>query len=188
MNRYSDIEEHFDNAGAGGFGTHLPETRSHNPYMHLLEAVLAAFQSTHDEFWLVQARRIRTLFTDRLLVTSNQHVVVFEFRNPDWTVGADGRVEIGHQLEWSTLLLELAAIDGPAGLNSLAHLLYRFAIHYGFENGLAIDAVNGEGGPLDRGKLLWSQLEAARHFSVRARIAKDAAAQSRADDQWRLIR
>ena len=188
MNRYSDIERHFDNAGAGGFGTHPAGTRSHNPYMHLLEAVLAAFQSTHDDFWLVQARRIRTLFTDRLLVSNNQHVLVFEFRNPDWTVAADRRVEIGHQLEWSTLLLELSAIDGPAGLASLAQLLHRFAMQHGFESGLAIDAVNSDGTPMDRRKLLWSQLEAARHFSVRARIAKDAAARLLAEEQWGLIR
>lgn len=188
MNRHGDMERHFDDAGAGGFGAQPAGIRSHNPYMHLLEAVLAAFQSTKDDFWLAQARRIRTLFTTRLLVSSGQHVLVFEFRNPDWTVAGEGRVEIGHQLEWSTLLLELRDIDGPDGLASLAQLLYRFATQHGFEDGLAIDAVNGDGVPMDRRKLLWSQLEAARHFSVRARIMQDATARSRAEEHWGRIR
>jgi len=41
---------------------------------------------------------------------------------------------------------------------------------------------------MDRRKLLWGQTEAARHFSVRARILRDETARSRADDQWKLIR
>ena len=180
MNRYSEIDRHFDNAGAGGFGPKPAGARSHNPYMHLLEATLAAFRSTEDDYWLAQARRISELFISRLLDANGN--VVFEFRDADWSVAAEGRVEIGHQLEWSTLLLEL---DESL---PVADRLYNFALKHGFEDGLAIDAVNGEGVPLDRRKLLWGQTEAARQFSVRARILKDQKAQARAEEQWNRIR
>jgi mannose/cellobiose epimerase-like protein (N-acyl-D-glucosamine 2-epimerase family) len=67
MSRYADVERHFDNAGVGGFVPQEAGLRSHNPYMHLLEALLAAFRTTEDEFWLVQARRITKLLITRLL-------------------------------------------------------------------------------------------------------------------------
>lgn len=153
--RYSVIERHLDDAGVGGFGPQPAGIRSHNPYMHLLEALLAAFKNTQDEYWLAEARRIEELFFTRLL--DQERGIVFEFLNPDWSVSGEGRVEIGHQLEWSTLLLEL-------GHHSTSGRLTEFALRYGFEEGLAIDAVNSGGIPMDRRKLLWVQLEAARRF------------------------
>ena len=161
MNRYAEIERHFDNAGPGGFSPKPAGLRSHNPYMHLLEATQAAFQSTQDDYWLAQSRRIEQFFTSQLLDTTRN--VVFEFAGED-------RVEIGHQLEWATLLP--SPVTQP---------LYDFAMKYGFEDGLVIDAVNGEGVPIDRRKLLWSQTEAARHFAIRGDKA-------RAAEQWELIR
>jgi mannose/cellobiose epimerase-like protein (N-acyl-D-glucosamine 2-epimerase family) len=180
MTRYAEIERHFDNAGPGGFGPKTAGLRSHNPYMHLLEATLAAFRSTEDDYWLAQARHIAEFFRARLLDANSN--VVFEFRNADWSVAAEGRVEIGHQLEWPTLLLELNE-SLP-----IAQQLYDFALKHGFEDGLAIDAVNGEGVPIDRRKLLWSQTEAARQFSIRARLLDDEKAYTRAVEQWKLIR
>ncbi len=164
--RYSAIERHLDDAGVGGFGPQPAGMRSHNPYMHLLEALLAAFRHTQDEFWMFQAHRIEALFLTRLL--DHEHGIVFEFRNPDWSVAGEGRVEIGHQLEWSTLLRETGNTAGR---------LAEFAFKYGFEDGLAIDAVHANGSPLDRRKLLWVQTEAARHLTG-----------SRSADHWDLIR
>jgi mannose/cellobiose epimerase-like protein (N-acyl-D-glucosamine 2-epimerase family) len=164
--RYSLIEKHLDDAGVGGFGLQPGGMRSHNPYMHLLEALLAAFKNTQDEYWLVQARRIEELFFTRLL--DRKQGVVFEFRNPDWSVASEGRVEIGHQLEWPTLLLELHGITGKPKLRYTARRLAEFAFWYGFEDGLAIDAVSADGEPIDRRKLLWVQTEAARRSDERA--------------------
>jgi len=172
MNRYSEIDRHFDNAGPGGFGPKPAGLRSHNPYMHLLEATLAAFRSTEDDYWLAQSRRIAEFFTSQLLDTTRN--VIFEFAGED-------RIEIGHQLEWPTLLLELNKHL------RIADQLYDFALKHGFEDGLAIDAVNGEGVPVDSRKLLWGQTEAARQFSIRGRILKDEKAQARAAEHWKLI-
>lgn len=190
INRYADINRHFDNAGVGGFVPQTPGLRSHNPYMHLLEAMLAAFQTTQDEFWLAQAKRIRQLFTSRLLHRKRR--IVFELLNADWSVAGEGRVEIGHQLQWSTLLLQMCEIGGrsnpPGFLIAAARRPFVFALKYGFEGGLAIDAVDGDGVPIDRRKLLWSQTEAVKHFSVRARVLEDEPARAQASDLWKVIR
>lgn len=173
--RYAVIERHLDNAGVGGFGPQPAGMRSHNPYMHLLEALLTIFRHTKDEYWLTRALSIEDLFFTRLLDKNTR--LVFEFLNSDWSVAGDGRVEIGHQLEWPTLLLELHEITGKSKLRSTADRLCEFAMRHGFEDGLAIDAVSSEGVPFDRRKLLWSQLEAARRFSG-----------ARATAHWELVR
>src|SRR5665213_3068208 len=115
MNRYAEIDRRFDNAGPGGFSPKPAGVRSHNPYMHLLEATQAAFRSTQDDYWLTQSRRIEEFFTSQLLDTTRN--VVFEFAGED-------RIEIGHQLEWATLL------SSP-----IAQQLYDFAMKHGFEDG-----------------------------------------------------
>ena len=185
MDRYTHIERHFDEGRAGGFVAQVPGVRSHNPYMHLLEAVMACLRSTRDDFWLGQARRIKQLFMTRLI--DHDRKVVFEFLNADWSVFEEGRVEIGHQLEWPTLLLELSEVDGPAALTTMADGPYRFAMQYGFEDGLAIDAVKIDGTPIDTRKLLWVQMEAARHFAIRARILREDGARARAAEQWEIV-
>ncbi len=183
--RYALIEWHLDNAGAGGFGPQTAGIRSHNPYMHLLEALLTAFRSTGDDYWLTQARSIGDLFLTRLFDRDKR--VVFEFLNPDWSPTTEGRVEIGHQLEWPTLLFELHDLTGGPELLAAADSLYQFALRYGFENDAVIDAVNAEGAPLDRKRLLWGQLEAARHFAIRGKRFQDEASRFRASAQWRRV-
>jgi len=170
--RYLRTHRHLENAGVGGFGPQSADMRSHNPYMHLLEALLAAFRNTQDEYWLIQARRIEELFFTRLL--DHKRGIVFEFRNSDWSVAGEGRVEIGHQLEWATLLLEL---DASPELRSTAGHLSEFAFRHGFEDGLAINSVDADGVPTDGGKLLWVQTEAARRLTGQ-----------RAEEHWKLIR
>lgn len=184
--RYLLIERHLDDAGAGGFGPQTPGIRSHNPYMHLLEATLAAYGSTRDDYWLAQAWLLEELFLRRLYDAEKR--VVFEFLNSDWSAESTQRVEIGHQLEWPTLLFELHSIDGKPRLTAAADALYEFALRYGFEDGDVIDAVNAAGERIDGRKLLWSQMEAARHFSVRARLRNDADARTRSVAQWARIR
>jgi mannose-6-phosphate isomerase len=132
--------------------------------MHLLEAMLSAFRHTKDDAWLTKAIAIKDLFFARLL--NSAKTVIFEFRNSDWSVADYGRIEIGHQLEWPTLLLELHEITGEPKLAETAECLLEFAKQYGFENGLAINVVQMDGTPVDRAKLLWVQTEAARRGLV----------------------
>ncbi len=149
--RYGLIEQHLDDAGVGGFGPQPAGIRSHNPYMHLLEALLAAFRNTGDDYWRRQAGRIEELFFARLL--DRETGLVFEFLNADWTPTEERRIEIGHQFEWSTLLFELGHI-------SAAERLQEFAVSHGFDDGLAINT------PTDKAKLLWVQTEAVKRGAL----------------------
>lgn len=154
---YEAIAVFLDDAGAGGFGVQTPGIRSHNPYMHLLEALLAAFQQTGDEYWLSEATKMVKLFLMRLL--DKPTGLVFEFRNADWCVTSERRIEVGHQFEWASLL------SGVGEYSAAAHL-HDFALRYGIEDGLAINSVTEEGAATDRSKLLWVQTEAIRSGAV----------------------
>jgi len=158
--RYNAIGTFLDDAGAGGFGEQTPgiRIRSHNPYMHLLEALLAAFQNTGDEYWLDEATKMVKLFLTRLL--DKPTGLVFEFRNADWSVTAERRIEVGHQFEWATLLSAVSKDSDAAHLRN-------FALRHGIEDGLAINAVTEDGAATDRSKLLWVQTEAIRSGAVK---------------------
>jgi mannose/cellobiose epimerase-like protein (N-acyl-D-glucosamine 2-epimerase family) len=156
--RYSLIEQHLDNAGVGGFGPQPVGIRSHNPYMHVLEALLAAFRHTQDDYWLNEALKIESIFFGRLL--DRESGLVFECLNPDWTPTDERRIEFGHQFEWPTLLLELHAITGKPELLTTAERMQRFAMRHGIEGGLAINT------PTDKSRLLWVQTEAVRRGAV----------------------
>jgi mannose-6-phosphate isomerase len=155
--RYAAIGAFLDDAGAGGFGEQTPGIRSHNPYMHLLEALLAAFQNTADEYWLGEAGKIVKLFFHRL--RDEKTGLVFEFLNPDWSVTAERRIEVGHQFEWASLLSGVRE-------DSAAAQLHDFALRYGVGDGLAINAVTEDGAATDRSRLLWVQTEAIRRGAV----------------------
>jgi mannose-6-phosphate isomerase len=155
--RYEAIRGFLHDAGAGGFGEQTPGIRSHNPYMHLLEALLAAFENTGDGYWLGEAGEIVKLFFGRL--RDDKTGLVFEFLNPDWSVTAERRIEIGHQFEWASLL-------SWVGEHSAAAQLHDFALRRGMEDGFAINAVTENGAATDRSKLLWVQTEAIRRGAV----------------------
>lgn len=161
--RYETIGVFLEDAGMGGFGEHRPGIRSHNPYMHLLEALLAAFAHTADEYWLGEATRMVKLFLSRLV--DKPTGLVFEFRNADWSITPERRIEIGHQFEWAYLLARFheAKKLGPC---PYAARLNEFTRQYAIEDGLAINAVTEEGVAADRSKLLWVQAEAIRCGAV----------------------
>jgi mannose/cellobiose epimerase-like protein (N-acyl-D-glucosamine 2-epimerase family) len=162
--RYETLGPFLDDAGVGGFGEQTPGLRSHNPYMHLLEALLATFTQTQDQYWLNEAMKIVTLFFSRL--RDNDTGLVFEFLNADWSVTKERRVEIGHQFEWASLLSAVREYSAAA-------LLHHFARRRGIEDGLAIHAVTEAGVPADRSKLLWVQTEAIRRGAVEWRPVRE---------------
>jgi mannose-6-phosphate isomerase len=161
--RYVAITPLLEDAGTGGFGERQPGIRSHNPYMHLLEALLAVFGHTSDEYWLGEALKMVKLFLAQLV--DKPTGLVFEFRNADWTVTDERRVEIGHQFAWASLL---AALHEAKKLGPCPHAarLDEFTRQHAIENGLAVNTATEEGVPVDRSKLLWVQTEGIRRGAV----------------------
>lgn len=161
--RYALIQGHLDDAGVGGFGPQPPGIRSHNPYMHLFEALMTTYRHTGDDYWIQEATQIVKLFFNRLRDRATG--LVFEFFQADWSVTSERRVEIGHQFEWASLLSEFHVLTNRGPCSFVAHL-NNFAYQHGLEDGLAINAVNEQGIPTDRSKLLWVQTEAIRRGAV----------------------
>ncbi|HVW07970.1 MAG TPA: AGE family epimerase/isomerase [Bryobacteraceae bacterium] len=168
--RYQAIAPLLDDAGTGGFGEHKPGIRSHNPYMHLLEALLTVFDHTADDHWLGEALKIVKLFLSRL--EDKETGLVFEFRNADWSVTEERRVEIGHQFAWASLLVAFHAAKklGPC---PHAARLDEFTRKYAIEDGLAINTATEMGAPVDRSKLLWVQTEGIRRGAVAWNVVRE---------------
>lgn len=161
--RYALVQTFLDDAGVGGFGPQPPGMRSHNPYMHLLEALITAFRHTGDDYWIEEATSIVKLFFNRL--RDRETGLVFEFFNADWSITSERRIEIGHQFEWASLLSEFHEVTNRGACSFAAHL-HDFAMRHGIENGLAINAVTENGHPADKSKLLWVQTEAIRRKAI----------------------
>ncbi|MBI1217945.1 MAG: AGE family epimerase/isomerase [Rhodobacteraceae bacterium] len=92
----------------------LGDYRGQNSNMHLTEALMAAFEATHDATYLTMAERIAGLIIDRHARAEGWRVA--EHFHADWSVdrGYEGDPMFrpagttpGHALEWSRLLTQL---------------------------------------------------------------------------------
>lgn len=181
--------------GKGGFRGELPrnfsppEARvgavaSQNPLMHLFEALLALHDATHDPVALQGAKRMADFVIYRLMTgTPEGGAYIAEWYDGDWkpltTREQGGYTDIGHQFEWSHLLLA-AERRGLSGIYApSAERILRFAVKQGYDeiDGGVFSKVYPDGS-VDRDKGWWQQTEALRAFMAFA----PSAGQS---EQWR---
>ena len=88
--------------------------RRQNPQMHLFEAMIAAFDATHDTVFQQRAGEFFALFLANLY--DKQRHVLGEYFEDDWSKIEPVRVELGHQAEWAWLLKGFERITGcPTG-------------------------------------------------------------------------
>ena len=100
----------------GGFLEGLPASmpRRQNPQMHLFEAMIAAFDATHDTAFQNRAGEFFALFLANLY--DKQKQVLGEYFEEDWSKIEPVSVEPGHQAEWVWLLKGFERITGcPTG-------------------------------------------------------------------------
>ena len=165
----------------GGHHNVLPREdgpRQQNPHMHLLEAVLALYETTGDAFYADQAHALVALFRRRLFDPATG--TLGEFFDDDWTPApgdAGTHVEPGHHLEWAWLLDQYARLTGRDAEAEIG-LLYGFALRHGTDpaTGLVWDAVGRDGTPRLRGFRLWPQTEALKAHAVMAHRGGDGLA------------
>lgn len=155
---------------AGGWREGLPESlpRRQNPHMHLLEALLEAFDAFGEPRFLDLAEELVALFAGRLLDPESGTLPEF-FDAALLPLREDGRhaVEPGHHCEWAWLLrrhLALLARAGraaPPGLESLPARLLGFARAHGVSpaHGGMMDEVWSDGAPRTPTARLWPQAE-----------------------------
>lgn len=152
---------------AGGYVNSLPAElgwRQQNPHMHLLEALLALFETTDDLDHAARAATLVGLFRSRLL--DPRSGTLGEFFNDGWARApgeAGDLVEPGHHYEWIWLLDEADRLIGT-DTGAERTLLYGFCARWAIDpaTGLVRDALTRDGQVKRGSARLWVQTEALR--------------------------
>ncbi len=180
----------------GGYLESLPPVlpRRQNPHMHLLEAVLAAYEAFGDAPFRARAEDLLGLFAGRL-VDAETGALPEYFDDALRPLRRDGVfvVEPGHQCEWVWLLHRAAAL-GCRSLDAASARLMAFVDRYGIDpaHGGVVDLLDSDGAVLDAGARLWPQTERLRAEFLRAdaseerqlRAVRALAAYLRPDGLW----
>lgn len=153
--------------------------RRQNPHMHLLEACLALFEATGDDFYRDQAQNLVRLACRRFVdARSGALLEEFDERWAPLKPSGRNRVEPGHLFEWAWLLgeyrrLACCAIDEDEGLHEVAERLFIFAKGRGSvpDTGLVYDAVTDDGAVLESSTRIWPQTEFLRLLCQRREAA-----------------
>ena len=120
----------------------ISDYRGQNSNMHLTEALMAAFEASHDQRYLDKAKSIARLIILRHAAALDYAVA--EHFDSQWRIdrsykGSDmfrpAGTTPGHWLEWSRLMAQLWVLDGrrePAFIDA-AHRLFRSAVDKGWD-------------------------------------------------------
>lgn len=151
--------------------------RRQNPHMHLLEAYLALFEATQDEFYLAEAREMAELALRHLIEPRSG--LLLEFFDADWKPAekaGSNRVEPGHLFEWSWLLGEYLRLASPDATKTwdfrdAAEHLYQVGAAKGRDRatGLVFDAMTEDGDVFEHSTRIWPQTELIRLLCQRAK-------------------
>lgn len=140
-----------------------------NPHMHLLEAMLALHAASGAggsgaDAWLAEADALVRLFKAHLFEPATG--TLREYFAPGWRLDPErgGRVEPGHQFEWSWLLRRYAAAGGREPVAEEAARLYAFATRAGIDpqTGGIPDEVAPDGASLQPTRRIWPVAEALK--------------------------
>jgi mannose-6-phosphate isomerase len=150
-----------------GFQNTIPAEvgfRRQNPHMHLLEALLALYETTGERHFAAEARALIGLFRRRLFDARTGTLA--EIYAADWSrldTPEGRRVEPGHHFEW-VWLLDAACRQLGEDTTEEMNALYRFAVRHGMGTGTrwVMDAVDTGGVPLEATGRVWPQTEAIK--------------------------
>jgi mannose/cellobiose epimerase-like protein (N-acyl-D-glucosamine 2-epimerase family) len=172
----------------GGFIEGIPSTlpRRQNPQMHLFEALIAAFDATHDLAHQRRAGDLFALFVANLYDAKRQ--VLGEYFEEDWSKIEPLIVEPGHQAEWVWLLKGFERITGcPTGRYRMQ--LLSSALRYRDDaTGCLLDVGDAEGNIRKFTRRLWPQTEIAKAFIAQAEAGEPGAADQALEALARLYR
>src|SRR2546428_12048981 len=134
--------------------------------MHVFEAMIAAFDATHDMVFQNRAGNFLSLFLANLY--DKQRHVLGEYFEEDWSKIEPVVVEPGHQAEWAWLLKGFERITGcPTG--RYRGELLASALRYRDEpTGCLIDQGDAGGNIKRHTRRLWPQTELAKAWIAQA--------------------
>jgi mannose/cellobiose epimerase-like protein (N-acyl-D-glucosamine 2-epimerase family) len=160
----------------GGFLEGWPASmpRRQNPQMHLFEAMIAAFDATHDTVFQNRAGDFFALFLANLY--DKQKKVLGEYFEDDWSRIEPVSVEPGHQAEWVWLLKGFERITGCPTGRFRAELLAS-ALRYRDEaTGCLVDEGTAAGEIKRHSRRCWPQTEIAKAWIAQAEAGEAGAA------------
>jgi mannose/cellobiose epimerase-like protein (N-acyl-D-glucosamine 2-epimerase family) len=160
----------------GGFIEGIPATlpRRQNPQMHLFEAMIAAFNATHDLTYQNRAGDLFGLFAASLYDPRRQ--VLGEYFEDDWSRIEPLIVEPGHQAEWVWLLKGFERITGCPTGRYRAQLLSSAMRFCDDATGCLIDEGDAEGNIRKSTRRLWPQTEIAKAWIAQTEAGEPGAA------------
>lgn len=163
--------ENFMSYPQGGYKNIVPLVtgyRQQNPHMHLLEAILALYETTGAEQDLIIAHKLIHLFKAHFF--NHQAGVLEEYFVENWSSvphPMPTEVEPGHQYEWIWLLCEYERLTGISHKDEMQRM-YRFNERYAVDQvtGLVADKVQTDGTLVNKSARLWVQTEGIRASSL----------------------
>jgi mannose/cellobiose epimerase-like protein (N-acyl-D-glucosamine 2-epimerase family) len=149
----------------------LLDYRGQNANMHICEACLSAYESTHEDRYLQRAKSLIQRFAFDLAQQS-QHLIWEHYRE-DWSLNWDynrdnpGNIfkpwgfQTGHQTEWAKLLLIANEFEAAPGYVERAIQLHQAAFKFGWDrqHGGLIYGFDPEFSACDTDKYFWVQAE-----------------------------
>jgi mannose-6-phosphate isomerase len=160
----------------GGFLEGLPASmpRRQNPHMHLFEAMIAAFDATHDTVFQNRAGDVFALFLANLY--DKQKHLLGEYFEEDWSRIEPVSIEPGHQAEWAWLLKGFERITGCPTGRFRGELLASALRYRDAATGCLVDEGDTAGNIKRHTRRLWPQTEIAKAWIAQAESGEAGAA------------
>ncbi|QUD87013.1 AGE family epimerase/isomerase [Phenylobacterium montanum] len=160
------IDAHLARSDGRGWHAEAPHPAEavQNPHMHMVEALLALYETTGAERFAAKAIEIADLMRSTFFDAKTSTLAEYFDQNWRRQPGERGRIiEPGHQFEWAWILRHLTRLTG-ADFADTAHGLFAFAEAHGVDpaSGLTWDGVLDDGSPCDRTSRSWPQTEALK--------------------------
>jgi mannose-6-phosphate isomerase len=158
----------------GGYLESLPHStpRRQNPHMHLLEALLVAYEAFGDARFIECAHQLVGVFALRLFDAETGALPEYfdEALRPVRNGGVF-LVEPGHHCEWVWLLHRYQALSAPrADLQEISRRLMAFVDRFGIDpvHGGLVDVLDSQGNLVEPTARLWPQTERLKAEFLRA--------------------
>lgn len=160
----------------GGFLEGVPATlpRRQNPHMHLFEAMIATFDATDDPVYRSRAGELYDLFVANFY--DQQHQVLGEYFEEDWSRIEPVSVEPGHQAEWVWLLKGFERITGAPTAHYRAELLASALRYRDDVTGCLFDEGDAYGRTRKFTRRCWPQTEIVKAWIAQAESGELGAA------------
>lgn len=159
----------------GGYLEGVPASlpRRQNPQMHVFEALIAAFDATHDQTFQARAGELFGLFIASLFDAQTQ--ALGEYFEQDWSRIEPVSVEPGHQAEWVWLLKGFERITGCPTAKHRGQLL-QSALRFRDASGCLIDEGDTQGQIVKATRRCWPQTEIVKAWVAQAEAGEAGAA------------